>query len=163
MKKKIIAIGIIGMFLLMSLPAVSAVYKKTTEGTGESGVDLAVEIGPLWDLKDRQMGLSIKVTNLGTETVKGPIFGTLKVYRGFGFLKLLKNEQKFTVLEGWQELKTGEETSGGFYPAFLLGSGVHINHFVFELEFNDVNQDNNMCEQTALSASFIFYGLMWFI
>lgn len=168
MKKKLLVIGIIGMFLLTSLAAVTAIGKKAVEEINEPGADLAVEFCPLLDSKGKQYGFYVEVENVGTETIEGPIRGILKVYRGFNkLIPMIGYWWPLTVLEDGQELMPGEETDKAKFLALFFRPPIHLNHFVFELNFDDENPDNNVCEQTALSVimRFLWWGQsrMYFI
>lgn len=165
MKKKLIALGMLCMFLLTSITVGTAIGNKTTEVTSEPGVDLAVEIRSVIDAtqNNKPIGLVVVVTNIGSETVTGPISGTFYVKLGY-FGLITRYTENYEFLENGQSLSLGQSTPAVYYLANLLGPGFHINLFRYELKFNDENPDNNICSQRAISVS-ILYPLcrMYFI
>ena len=166
MKKKIIALCAICMFLLMSLATVTVVGKKAAKEVSDLGADLAVEFSPILNDDNVQTGFIVKVKNIGTESVKGYISGNYRPYRGFNkLIPMFKYWRELTILENEQELKPGEEINVvECHTVLAFWPGIHINHFVFKLNFDDENLDNNIYEQTAMTVFIPFYyERMYFI
>jgi len=156
MKKKIITIGMIGMFLLTSLLVGTAVGKKTTQATSTSGNDLALELitETSWS---NPVGTLAKIKNVGTETIYGPITVTLTMKKGFfGLFKF--NEKTYTVLSDGKYLTPGDWVFGGDWsPDPSVRSSIYV--FQYKLNVDDDNPDNNIDSQKYL---ILHYRMFWF-
>ena len=111
MNKKIIAIGMICMFLLTSLSVGNALGEKTTQTLSDSGKDLKIELITRTNWGN-PIGLTACIGNTGTETINGPITVTLTIKRGFFGLKKF-DEITFTFVADGSNLNPGASVWGG--------------------------------------------------
>jgi len=185
MKKKLIAIGIIGMFLLTGLTAVSAVgmeasvsetqgVKKDSLSTSGDYGDIEIIIHKVYGLEgteyeDDVVGIAGYAKNIGTEPIENVAL-TARVYKGKygigGQLEWLCHEQPSSTLEPGEE----NEKAIGIYFANIFGDGTKTFRFEFEVYISQLGPAKSSKQSTKVTYSSVkanlddnYQGTMEFI
>lgn len=169
MYKKIMILGIVCMFLLTSLLVGTAVGEKTTQATGALGKDLSIEFVNVYENGNNGKISKFygKITNVGTEPVKGPVNVGLFNIQG---LRYPKNgfpvEAYFpNVLNENQVLNPGESVKVMGWIAYpprmwwRFPTLFYTFQYSFVDEYSDDNPANNQAVRRYLSLPGYMYCL----
>jgi hypothetical protein len=157
MKKKIITLGIVSIFLLTSIFVGNAIGEKVTEKASYAGKDLKIELRTLTSWSN-PIGTIAIVGNVGSEAVYGPLTITLSIRRGF--FGLFKFEEKtISILSENQSLNPGASAYSEEWEPDPSVSPGGIYHFKYTLNIEDDDANNNVDSQKYL---IIHYRMFWF-
>ncbi len=142
MKKKILTIGIVSMFLLTGLLVGNAVAEKTTQATKDPGNDLEVNL----IVNTRNLGIPYaihpQIINRGTETINGPITVTFTIKKGFFGWRTVDEKTIIAISED-ENLKPGGILHlECWFPDPLVRTAFYV--FKYELNYDDENLGNNI-------------------